>query len=68
MSVKQIFKNVILLLVLICFAFSQSKKVKILITNDPNKAASLADCIMTDKWISMGDKVNKKKKKKLLYK
>ena len=46
--------------------WAKSKKAKILITNDPNKAASLADCVMTDKWISMGDKVNKKKKKKLL--
>ena len=25
-----------------------------------------ADCVMTDKWISMGDEVNKKKIKKLL--
>ena len=39
---------------------------KILITKNPNEAANLADCVMTDKWISMGDKVNKKKKKKLL--
>jgi len=46
--------------------WAKGKKGKILITNDPNKAASLADCIMTDKWISMGDKVNKTKKKKLL--
>ncbi len=46
--------------------WAKSKKAKILITNDPNKAASLADCVMTDKWISMGDAVNKKKKKKLL--
>ena len=46
--------------------WAKSKKAKILITNDANKAASLADCIMTDKWISMGDKANKKKKKKLL--
>ena len=46
--------------------WAKSKKAKILITNDPNKAASLADCVMTDKWISMGDTVNKKKKKKLL--
>ena len=38
----------------------------IFLTKDPIKAASSADCIMTDKWISMGDKVNKKKKKKLL--
>ena len=35
---------------------------KILITKDPVEAANLADCIMTDKWISMGDKGNKKKK------
>ena len=46
--------------------WAKSKNANILITSDPNKAASLADCIMTDKWISMGDKVNKKKKKKLL--
>jgi len=46
--------------------WAKSKKAKILITNDPNKAASLADCVMTDKWISMGDKANKKKKNKLL--
>jgi len=39
----------------------------IFLTKDPIKAASSADCIMTDKWISMGDdKVNKKKKKKAL--
>ena len=36
----------------------------IFITNDPTKAATAADCIMTDKWISMGDKINIKKKKK----
>jgi len=46
--------------------WAKSEKAKISITNDPNKAASLADCVMTDKWISMGDKVNKIKKKKLL--
>ena len=46
--------------------WAKSKNGKILITNDPNKAASLADCVMTDKWISMGNKVNVKKKKKLL--
>ena len=51
--------------------FSPDKKIvkwakknneKILITKDPVEAANLADCIMTDKWISMGDKGNKKKK------
>ena len=30
------------------------------------KAANSADCVMTDKWISMRDKGNKNKKKKLL--
>ena len=38
----------------------------ILVTSDPIKAASFADCIMTDKWISMSDKTNKIKKKKAL--
>jgi len=38
----------------------------ILLTRDPIKAASSVDCIMTDKWISMGDKINKSKKKKAL--
>jgi ornithine carbamoyltransferase len=39
---------------------------KILVTKDPIKAATSSDCIMTDKWISMGDKTNKSKKKKAL--
>ena len=30
------------------------------------KAVSSADCVMTDKWISMSDKTNKNKKKKAL--
>ena len=41
---------------------------KLLITEDPYKAAKNADCIMTDKWISMSDKGDKKKKKKILKK
>ena len=41
---------------------------ELLITEDPYKAAADADCIMTDKWISMSDKGNKKKKKKILKK
>ena len=41
---------------------------KLLITEDPYKASRDADCIMTDKWISMGDKGDKKKKKKDLKK
>ena len=46
--------------------WSKKNDAKILITKDPQEAANQADCIMTDKWISMGDKGNKKKKKKLL--
>jgi len=46
--------------------WAKSKKAKILITKNPKEAANLADCIMTDKWISMGDQVDKRKKKKLL--
>ncbi len=41
---------------------------RLLITEDPFKAAKNADCIMTDKWISMGDKGDKNKKKKALKK
>ena len=46
--------------------WAKNNKANILITKDPTEAANLADCIMTDKWISMGDKGNKNKKKKLL--
>tara|TARA_Y100000590_G_scaffold327771_1_gene372135 strand:+ start:1200 stop:2123 length:924 start_codon:yes stop_codon:yes gene_type:complete len=46
--------------------WAKSRKAKILITKDPREAVNSADCVITDKWISMGDDVNKKKKKKLL--
>ncbi|MDC6465208.1 ornithine carbamoyltransferase [Pelagibacteraceae bacterium] len=46
--------------------WAQNKGAKILITEDLKEAVNSADCVMTDKWISMGDKVNKSKKKKLL--
>ena len=46
--------------------WAKSKKANIIITKNPKEAVNLADCVMTDKWISMSDKVNKKKKKKLL--
>ena len=46
--------------------WAKSKNAKILISKNPNEAVNLADCVMTDKWVSMGDKGNKKKKKKLL--
>ena len=38
----------------------------ILITKNPLEASSDADCIITDKWISMGDKINENKKRKAL--
>ena len=44
--------------------WAKKKKGKILITKNPDEAVLSADCIMTDKWISIGDKVNKKKKRK----
>ena len=46
--------------------WAKKKKANILITKDPKEAAEKADAIMTDKWISMNDSVNKKKKEKLL--
>jgi len=44
----------------------KKNKVNLLITINPEEAVKNADCIMTDKWISMNDKVDKKKKKKIL--
>jgi len=46
--------------------WAKRKNAKILITEDPKEAINLVDCVMTDKWISMGNEINKKKKKKLL--
>ena len=46
--------------------WAKNKKAKISITRDPKEAAKEASAVMTDKWISMGDKVNKNKKKKIL--
>jgi len=46
--------------------WAKSRKSKILITKDPKEAVKLSDCVMTDKWISMSDRVNKNKKRKLL--
>ena len=46
--------------------WAKKNKGNILITKDPIKAANSADCVMTDKWISMGDKTNKSRKKKML--
>ena len=46
--------------------WARKNKVKLLITNKPEEAVKNSDCVMTDKWISMNDKVNKKIKKKHL--
>ena len=47
-------------------SWAKKNKTKLTVTNDPRDAAKDADCIMTDKWISMNDKINKNKKKKIL--
>ena len=46
--------------------WAKDMKANILITKDPKEAAKDASAVITDKWISMGDGANKKKKKKLL--
>ena len=44
----------------------KKNNVNLTITTKPLDAAKGADCIMTDKWVSMNDKVNAKSKKKIL--
>tara|TARA_A100001011_G_scaffold297848_1_gene310656 strand:- start:399 stop:1325 length:927 start_codon:yes stop_codon:yes gene_type:complete len=46
--------------------WAKKNKVKLLVTKKPEEAVEDSDCIMTDKWVSMNDKVNKKLKKKKL--
>ena len=46
--------------------WAKKNKVKLLVTTKPDEAVKDSDCIMTDKWVSMNDKVNKKQKKKTL--
>ena len=46
--------------------WAKKNKVSLIVTNNPNNAVIETDIVMTDKWISMNDKVNKKTKKKLL--
>ena len=48
--------------------WAKKNNADILVTKNPSEAAKDADCIMTDKWISMNDKVNKKAKKNSLKK
>ena len=47
-------------------SWAKKNKVKLLITQKPTEAVKDSDCVMTDKWVSMNDKVNKKQKKKNL--
>ena len=44
--------------------WAKKNKANIIITTKPDEAVKNVDCIMTDKWISMNDKVDKKKRKK----
>tara|TARA_B100000780_G_scaffold41856_1_gene26001 strand:+ start:41 stop:967 length:927 start_codon:yes stop_codon:yes gene_type:complete len=46
--------------------WAKKNKTNITITKNPGDAIKNADCIMTDKWVSMNDKVDKIKKKKIL--
>ena len=43
--------------------WAKKNKVSLIVTNNPNNAVIETDIVMTDKWISMNDKVNKKQKK-----
>ncbi len=46
--------------------WAKKNNVKLTVTKKPEEAVKNSDCIMTDKWVSMNDKVNKKIKKKNL--
>ena len=46
--------------------WAKKNKANITITKSPAEAVKNVDCVMTDKWVSMNDKVDKKKKKKIL--
>ena len=48
--------------------WAKKNKVDLEVLKNPSEAVRDSDCIMTDKWISMNDKVNKKVKKKSLKK
>ena len=46
--------------------WAKKNKVNLIVTTKPGDAVKNSDCVMTDKWISMSDKVNKKLKKQTL--
>jgi ornithine carbamoyltransferase len=47
-------------------AWAKKNKALVSIFKNPVEAVKNVDCVMTDKWVSMNDKVDKNKKKKLL--
>tara|TARA_Y100000591_G_C21797555_1_gene680194 strand:- start:333 stop:1259 length:927 start_codon:yes stop_codon:yes gene_type:complete len=49
-------------------SWAKKNNVNLLITKNPHEAVKNSDCVMTDKWVSMNDKVNKKLKKEKLKK
>ena len=49
-------------------SWAKKNKTNLVVTKNPLEAVKNADCVMTDKWVSMNDKVNKKTKKKTLKK
>jgi len=48
--------------------WAKKNKVNLTVTQKPEEAVEQSDCVMTDKWVSMNDKVNIKVKKKNLKK
>ncbi len=48
--------------------WAKKNKADLIITKKPEEAVKDSDCVMTDKWVSMNDKVNKNQKKKDLKK
>ena len=46
--------------------WAKKNKVNLTVSTKPEDAVKGSDCVMTDKWVSMNDKVNKKIKKKTL--
>ena len=43
--------------------WAKENKVNLIVTTKPEDAVKNSDCVMTDKWVSMNDKVNKTVKK-----
>ncbi len=48
--------------------WAKKNRVDLIVYKKPEEAVDNSDCVMTDKWVSMNDKVNKKQKKDKLTK